>query len=524
MRTSGVLMPISSLPSQYGIGTMGKEARRFVDFLEKGGQTYWQILPICPTSYGDSPYQSFSSFAGNPYFIDLELLCKDKLLTKKECESYKWGKKPQYVDYGIMYVNRYALLRKAYERFSKKTPADYEAFCSKEAEWLDEYTLFMALKDANGGVAWSEWDDALKFRKPEAIAEAKEKYADDIAFYKMLQYLFFKQWTALKAYANEKGIRIIGDVPIYVAMDSADVWANPTQFYLDKDLNPIEVAGCPPDAFSADGQLWGNPLFRWDVMKKDDYSWWTKRISAMAKLYDIVRIDHFRGFDSFYAIPAKDDTAKNGVWKDGPGMDLFNVLEKKLGKLPIIVEDLGFLTPSVKKLLKDSGFPGMKVIQFAFDSREDSDYLPHNYPQHCVVYTGAHDNDTVMGWMKTAPKDCVRFAKDYLNLTKEEGYNWGMMRAAWSSVADMAIVPMQDLLGLDSKARINIPSTTGGNWQWRATPEQIDNKLAKKLHKCMQMYARLREEPEEASDKSDAKETADASTGKTAGCEKKAAK
>lgn len=249
----------------------------------------------------------------------------------------------------------------------------------------------MALKDANGGVAWSEWDDALKFRKPEAMEEAKEKYADDIAFYKMLQYLFFKQWTALKAYANEKGIRIIGDVPIYVAMDSADVWANPTQFYLDKDLNPIEVAGCPPDAFSADGQLWGNPLFRWDVMKKDSYSWWTKRISAMAKLYDIVRIDHFRGFDSFYAIPAKDDTAKNGVWKDGPGMDLFNVLEKKLGKLPIIVEDLGFLTPSVKKLLKDSGFPGMKVIQFAFDSREDSDYLPHNYPQHCVVYTGTHD-------------------------------------------------------------------------------------------------------------------------------------
>lgn len=296
MRTSGVLMPISSLPSQYGIGTMGKEARRFVDFLEKGGQTYWQILPICPTSYGDSPYQSFSSFAGNPYFIDLELLCKDKLLTKKECESYKWGKKPQYVDYGIMYVNRYALLRKAYERFSKKTPADYEAFCSKEAEWLDEYTLFMALKDANGGVAWSEWDDALKFRKPEAMEEAKEKYADDIAFYKMLQYLFFKQWTALKAYANEKGIRIIGDVPIYVAMDSADVWANPTQFYLDKDLNPIEVAGCPPDAFSADGQLWGNPLFRWDVMKKDSYSWWTKRISAMAKLYDIVRIDHFSRF------------------------------------------------------------------------------------------------------------------------------------------------------------------------------------------------------------------------------------
>lgn len=491
MRTSGVLMPISSLPSPYGIGTMGKDAKKFVDFLEKGGQKYWQILPICPTSYGDSPYQSFSSFAGNPYFIDLDYLCKDKLLTKKECESYDWGKSAKKVDYGIMYINRYDLLKKAFARFKKNIPDDYSTFCKKEAEWLDEYTLFMALKDANDGHAWSQWDEQLKVRNEKAIKEAKEKYADDMEFYKMLQYLFFKQWKALKKYANEKGIEIIGDVPIYVAMDSADVWANPKQFYLDKELNPIEVAGCPPDAFSEDGQLWGNPLFRWDVMKKDNYNWWTKRIKAMASLYDIVRIDHFRGFDSYYAIPAKDDTAKNGKWKEGPGMDLFNVLEKKLGKLPIIVEDLGFLTPSVRKLLRDSGFPGMKVIQFAFDSREDSDYLPHNYPKHCVVYTGTHDNDTVMGWMKSAPKSCVKFAKEYLNLTKEEGYNWGMMRAAWSSVADMAIVPMQDLLGLGSEARINIPSTTGGNWIWRATPEQIDMKLAKKLHKYMQMYARL---------------------------------
>ena len=427
MRTSGVLMQISSLPSPYGIGTMGKDAKKFVDFLEKGGQKYWQILPICPTSYGDSPYQSFSSFAGNPYFIDLDYLCKDKLLTKKECESYDWGKSAKKVDYGIMYINRYDLLKKAFARFKKNIPDDYSTFCKKEAEWLDEYTLFMALKDANDGHAWSQWDEQLKVRNEKAIKEAKEKYADDMEFYKMLQYLFFKQWKALKKYANEKGIEIIGDVPIYVAMDSADVWANPKQFYLDKELNPIEVAGCPPDAFSDDGQLWGNPLFRWDV----------------------------------------------------------------IGKLPIIVEDLGFLTPSVRKLLKDSGFPGMKVIQFAFDSREDSDYLPHNYPKHCVVYTGTHDNDTVMGWMKSAPKSCVKFAKEYLNLTKEEGYNWGMMRAAWSSVADMAIVPMQDLLGLGSEARINIPSTTGGNWIWRATPEQIDMKLAKKLHKYMQMYARL---------------------------------
>lgn len=491
MRTSGVLMPISSLPSPYGIGTMGKAARKFIDFLSKAGQKYWQILPICQTSYGDSPYQSFSSFAGNPYFIDLEYLCKDKLLTKKECESFDWGDSDQYIDYGTMYVSRYALLRKAYKRFHKNVPADYAKFVEKQKNWLKEYSLFMAIKDANGGVSWLEWDEKLKRRDEKAIAEAKQEYADEIDFYCMLQYLFFKQWKELKTYANDKGIDIIGDVPIYVALDSADVWANPTQFYLDKNLNPIEVAGCPPDAFSADGQLWGNPLFRWDVMKKDDFSWWTNRIKAVASLYDIVRIDHFRGFDSYYAIPAKDDTAKNGSWKKGPGIALFKTLEKKLGKLPIIAEDLGFLTPSVHKLLKDSGFPGMKVIQFAFDSREDSDYLPHNYPTNCVVYTGTHDNDTVMGWMKTAPKASVKFAKEYLNLTEEEGYNWGLMRAAWSSVADMAIVPMQDILGLGSEARINIPSTLGNNWKWRATAEQIDLKLAKRVYKYMQMYGRV---------------------------------
>ena len=491
MRTSGVLMPISSIPSPYGIGTMGKQARKFVDFLVKGGQKYWQILPICPTSYGDSPYQSFSSFAGNPYFIDLEYLCKDKLLTKKECESFQWGSNPKYVDYGIMYESRYALLRKVDARFTKKEPQDFEKFCENEKQWLDDYALFMALKDANGGQAWSNWDKSLRLREKKAMEEATEKYSEEIRFYKMLQYLFYQQWNALKTYANEAGIEIIGDVPIYVAGDSADVWANPDQFYLDENLEPIEVAGCPPDAFSDDGQLWGNPLFRWDVMKKDGYTWWTRRIKAMSELYDIIRIDHFRGFDSFYAIPAKDDTAKNGQWKQGPGMDLFCELEKKLGKLPIIVEDLGFLTPSVHKLLKDSGFPGMKVIQFAFDSREESDYLPHTYTNHCVVYTGTHDNDTVMGWMKTAPKASVKYAKEYLNLTKEEGYNWGMMRAAWSSVADMAIVPMQDILGLGSEARINTPSTLGNNWKWRATPEQIDAKVAKKLYHYMQMYGRV---------------------------------
>lgn len=484
-------MHISSLPSPYGIGTMGKEARKFADFLEKAGQKYWQILPICPTSYGDSPYQSFSSFAGNPYFIDLETLCKEKLLKRSECESFPWGENPHYVDYGVMYQSRYQLLRLAFNRFKKDIPDEFYTFCKKEAEWLEEYALFMALKDAHGGVAWFEWEDELRLRKPEALEAARREYADNILFYKMLQYLFYKQWWSLKEYVNGKGIEIVGDVPIYVAGDSADVWANPSQFYLDENLNPIDVAGCPPDAFSADGQLWGNPLFRWDVMKKDNYEWWTKRIKAVSKLYDVVRIDHFRGFDSYYAIPAKDTTAKNGEWRQGPGMDLFKTLKRRLGKLNIIVEDLGFLTPSVLKLVADSGFPGMKVVQFAFDSREGSNYLPHTYPTNCVVYTGTHDNDTIMGWMKTAPKASVKFAKEYLNLTKEEGYNWGMMRGAWGSVADTAIVTMQDIIGAGSEARMNTPSTLGGNWEWRATSDQIDNKLAKRVYKYMEMYGRL---------------------------------
>lgn len=497
MRTSGILMHISSLPSPYGIGTMGKEARKFVDFLDKAGQTYWQILPICPTSYGDSPYQSFSSFAGNPYFIDLDYLCKDKLLTKKECLSYEWGENPEFVEYGTLYENRFPLLKKAYQRFKKALPDDFADFCEKNSDWLDDYALFMALKDANGGVAWFEWKKDLKLRKPSEIEKAKEEFADDVEFWKMLQYLFFKQWTELKAYANEKGIQIIGDVPIYVAGDSADVWANPGQFYLDENLDPIDVSGCPPDAFSDDGQLWGNPLFRWDAMKKDGYTWWTKRIKAMSELYDVVRIDHFRGFDSYYAIPAKDKTARNGEWREGPGMDLFNTLEKKLGRLNIIVEDLGYLTPSVKQLLKDTGFPGMKLIQFAFDSREESDYLPHTYQKNCVVYTGTHDNDTIMGWFKTAPKESVKYAKEYLRLNKEEGYNWGTMKVVWGCVGDMAIVPMQDILGIGSEGRMNTPSTLGMNWKWRAVDGQITSALAKKVCKNMEIYCRKRKTKEE---------------------------
>ena len=492
MRSGGVLMHISSLPSPYGIGTMGDAAVKFVDFLKEAGQTYWQMLPVCPTSYGDSPYQSFSSFAGNPYFIDLDYLCQDRLLTKEECESYDWGANETEVDYGILYENRYQLLKKAYARFKEDTPKDYLTFCKEEADWLDNYALFMALKDANDGAAWFTWEHDLKFRKEEALEKVKKEKADEIDFWKMIQYLFYKQWWELKDYANTNGIQIIGDVPIYVAGDSADVWASPEQFYLDEELSMIDVAGCPPDAFSEDGQLWGNPLFRWDVMKKDGYTWWTKRIKAMSKLYDVVRIDHFRGFDSYYAIPAKDKTARNGEWREGPGMDLFRTLEAKLGKLNIIVEDLCYLTPSVIQLVKDSGFPGMKLIQFAFDTREDGDYLPHNYPVHSVVYTGTHDNDTILGWLQTAPKESVEFAKDYLRLTKTEGYNWGMMKGAWASVSELAIVTMQDILGLGSEARMNTPSTLGTNWKWRMKDGELTETLAKKLKRCMQMYGRTK--------------------------------
>ncbi len=494
MRSSGILMHISSLPSPYGIGALGKEARKFVDFLVKAQQTYWQVLPICPTSYGDSPYQSFSSFAGNPYFIDLEMLCEDGLLTEKECQSYRWGGDITQVDYGMLYKNRYPLLHKAFGRFLEHIPVDYQAFCREQADWLEDYALFMALKDAHNGDSWSEWEAEIKLRSPKAVQKAQESLVEEIDFWKMLQYLFYRQWGQLKDYANKRGIRLIGDVPIYVAMDSADVWANPSLFYLDKERNPIDVAGCPPDAFSEDGQLWGNPLFRWDVMEKDGYRWWTRRLEKISRLFDVVRIDHFRGFDSYYAIPYGEKTARKGEWREGPGIELFRMIEKKLGKLDIIAEDLGFLTDSVRQMLADSGYPGMKLIQFAFDSREDGDYLPHNYPRNCVVYAGTHDNDTILGWMASAPRDCVAFAKEYLKLDEEEGLNWGVMRGVWSSVGDLAIVTMQDLLDLGGDGRMNTPSTLGFNWMWRMEPDAIDRKLIARIRSQMALYGRGRRE------------------------------
>ena len=492
MRRAGVLMPVFSLPSPYGIGTMGKAAKEFILFLEEAGQSYWQTLPLGPTSYGDSPYQSFSSRAGNPYFIDLDLLEEEGLLQQEEYAELEWGDDPQRVDYGLLYQVRYPVLKKACRRLLAGDRTEFDRFCLEQWDWLEDYALFMALKDSQGGVAWSEWPDELRLRRPEAVEQAREELADEIQFWKEVQYLFFRQWSQVREFAHAHHVEIIGDLPIYVSLDSADVWANPDQFQLDETMTPTEVAGCPPDGFSADGQLWGNPLFRWDRLRAEHYRWWVDRVAFQLQLYDVVRIDHFRGFDEYYAIPYGDDTARNGHWCPGPGMDLFRAIGEKLGKPRIIAEDLGFLTQTVHQLLADTGFPGMRVLQFAFDARDStSAYLPHCFVPHCVAYTGTHDNDTIQGWMDAAPPESVQYAREYLRLNKSEGYHWGMMRNLWASVADLTVVQAQDLLGLGNEARINVPSTVGTNWLWRARPGSFPAKLAKKLRHEMSLYGRL---------------------------------
>ncbi|MCI8624580.1 MAG: 4-alpha-glucanotransferase [Provencibacterium sp.] len=494
-RASGILLPVFSLPSPYGIGTFGREAYRFVNFLAAAGQQYWQILPVGPTSYGDSPYQSFSTFAGNPYFIDLELLQRRGLLTGEELEAAELGEDPQAVDYALLFQNRYPLLRAAYERAKGQDGAALARFRQKHARWLEDYALFMALKGVFANQAWKNWPEDIRLRRPEALRRWQKELAEECGYWAWLQMVFFRQWGALKRYANKKGIAVIGDLPIYVAEDSADAWANPDIFWFDEDLNPVKVAGVPPDGFSATGQLWGNPLYRWDVLRERGYDWWVDRVRMSLSVYDRVRIDHFRGFDTYYAVPYGDTTAERGEWMEGPGIELFERLNEELGeayggKLPIIAEDLGYLTESVRELLKGSGFPGMKVLEFAFDSREQSDYLPHNYGHNCVVYTGTHDNDTVCGWFKTAPAPDVRFCRDYLRLTRWEGWNWGFIRGAWGSTADLAIAQMQDFLALGSEARINTPSTLGGNWCWRLRQGMLTASLAKKIRRITQLYGR----------------------------------
>ncbi len=490
MRASGVLMHLTSLSSPHGIGTMGKEARAFADFLAAGGQRYWQLLPLGPTGYGDSPYQSFSTFAGNPYLIDLDFLAEEGLLTEPEYAGEDWGEDPQRVDFGLLYRKRYPVLKKAVRRLLERKEPEYETFLAENAHWLPDYALFMALKDAGGGTPWWQWPEELRRREPRALARTGEELREETDFWQGVQYLFFRQWQKLKEYVNGRGIGLIGDLPIYVALDSADVWAGPELFQLDRELVPTEVAGCPPDAFAADGQLWGNPLFDWERMEADGYAWWIGRIAHQLRLYDMLRIDHFRGFESYYAIPFGEGTARNGRWRPGPGMKLFRAVEAALGQKDIIAEDLGYLTPEVRQMLAESGFPGMKVLQFAFDSREESDYLPHNYDKNCVVYVGTHDNDTALGWLDTVSPEDRRYAMDYLKLTGAEGYHWGLMRGAWASAAQLAVVTAQDLLGLGSGARMNTPSTLGGNWQWRAMPGVFTEELAQRLRRETGIYRR----------------------------------
>lgn len=493
MRKNGVLLHITSLPSPYGVGTMGQAAYDFVDFLNGSGQSYWQILPIHPTSYGDSPYASYSTFAGNPYFIDFGLLVKDGLLIPEEYTWLDWSQKEDEVDFGFLYNNRFNVLRLATDRFLKNPDAEYEKFLEDNKDWVEDYALYMALKKNFDGKPWYEWDDEFKFYDPKKKKDWVVKFKEDVDFYEVLQYFFLKQWKAMKEYANENGVEMIGDLPIYVARDSVDVWSHPELFALDADLNPERVAGCPPDGFSADGQLWGNPLYNWPEHKKTGYDWWTRRIAYLLNMYDVLRIDHFRGFDSYYAIPYGDKTAKNGKWLEGPGMDLFSTIEKKLGKQRIIAEDLGFLTPSVKKLLADTGFPGMKILQFAFDSRDaaSTDYYPFNYPKNSVAYTGTHDNDTIVGWFENADKDDVALAKEYLQANDPKDYHWNMIRELMKSPSDYAIVTAQDLLGLGSEARMNVPSKLGGNWTWRLMPGQLNDEIKDKLLELTKVYKRF---------------------------------
>lgn len=493
MRSSGILMHITSLPSPYGVGTMGKDARNFVDFLESAGQTYWQVLPLCPTAFGDSPYQTVSSYAGNPYLIDLDELSKDGFLKQEEYADIVWGESPYRVDYARLYKNRHMILRIACSRLLVDPPSLFYAFCVQNRFWLDDYALFMAIKERDGGKAWLEWTDSLRDYASEPVKQAQTELKSEIDFWKAVQYLFFKQWSALKEYANRKGIRIIGDIPIYVSMDSVDVWAHREQFELLENGKPIEVAGCPPDNFCATGQLWGNPLFNWEAMESDGFTWWTQRVKHQSNIYDVLRIDHFRGFDSYYAIPYGAPDAQNGRWRNGPGEKLFRTIESNIGKKAIIAEDLGFLTPSVHALRDNLGFPGMRILQFAFDSKNESNsiYLPHNYIKNCIAYIGTHDNTTAIGWLKSAPRSSVDFAEKYLRLNNEEAKNWGMMRALWASVSDTVIIQMQDVLGLDYTERMNTPSTQGGNWQWRIEKSVVNKELANKLRNEMYIYDRL---------------------------------
>lgn len=497
MRTCGVLMHITSLPSPYGVGTLGSEAYKFVDFLKKAGQTYWQILPVGPTGFGDSPYQSYSAFAGNPMLIDIDELIKAGLVSEDDKDLKIPAEKKEFADFGQMFSFKRLILAKAHAAFAANADSEqkylFGKFCRKNAWWLDDYAMFMSMKYFFKQVMWTEWDDSYRLRDPQTLAKYAEEHGVDIDCWKFMQFLFFRQYKDLKKYANKRGISIYGDMPIYVSMDSSDIWANPEMFMLDSDRKPTKVAGCPPDDFSPTGQLWGNPLYDWDYMDKNNYKWWIKRVQYSAKLFDLTRIDHFRGFESFYAIPAGDKTAEHGEWLQGPSMKLFSAIKADLGDVKLVAEDLGFLTDEVKAMLKAAGYPGMNVLEFGFGG-EDSSYLPHNYVKNSVVYIGTHDNETALGWYLAQDKAGKKRIRKYLGLDKSASDSKvvrELIRCAYASVSENCVIQMQDWLCLDNSARMNIPSTIGGgNWAWRMDKDACTKELAKAMKKMAKTYFR----------------------------------
>ena len=490
-RSGGILMPVFSLPSPHGIGTFGAAAYEFADFLEASGQSYWQVLPLNPTGFGDSPYQCFSSAAGNPYFIDLDMLVDDGLLTADEVQKSDFGGELRRIDYGRLFSLRLPLLRLAAERNIRRNAAEVKQFSRCCSTQIYDYAVFTALKTHFGMKPWTEWNAGKAMPKQLVPAELVESQADEIRLQLSIQQLFFKQWNRLKNYVNQLGIGIIGDVPIYVALDSADCWANSRHFMLDESFVPTDVAGVPPDYFSPTGQLWGNPLYNWKIHASENYAWWAERLQCAQKLYDVVRIDHFRGFESFWAVPFGETTAENGRWLPAPGMDFVNAVKRRLPGLSFIAEDLGFLTPEVHELVKNSGFPGMSILQFGFNPDANSDYLPHRVAENRVYYTGTHDNAPIMQWFAEASESERRFAEQYLALNAAEGINWGMIRGGMCSPAGIFIAQMQDVLGLSAEGRVNTPGVAAGNWQWRMLPHECSAALAEKLREYTRMYGRL---------------------------------
>jgi len=494
-RSGGILLHPTSLPGAYGIGDLGPQAYRFVDWLVSTGCNLWQVLPLGPTGYGDSPYQCFSAFAGNPYLISFEALIADGLLTQEDFAGMPDFNASR-VDYGRLIPWKLDLLQKAFARYLSAPESlrdEFERFRADNASWLDDYALFMSLKEANGGGAWSDWDESLRKREQSVLEQAREDHTEDILRYSFFQFLFFRQWGRLRAYANERGIRIIGDIPIFIAYDSADAWAHPDLFYLGEDSLPTLVAGVPPDYFSATGQLWGNPLYRWEAHRNSGYAWWLERFRSVLKFVDVVRLDHFRGFAGYYEIPYGAPTAETGQWVTGPGKDFFATVSRELGEsksstLPIIAEDLGLITPDVVKLREQFHLPGMKILQFGF-SGPDNPFLPHHYVTNCVAYTGTHDNDTAIGWFESAPDAERKFALRYLHSDGTD-FAWELIRSVWSSVAVYAVTPMQDVLGLGTEARMNYPSRLGGNWEWRMSEEDLSSELAGRLRELNDLYLR----------------------------------